>query len=210
MPIELADGVSYCVHEGRIVFLDIVNDRYCAANARSLSAEHSEADLVRLARHGLITGTGALGPSIRPVAASFAKYDAVPWGTGNFAAGWLSALIAQMRATWLLRRRGLYQTLSHLLLHKTNTTSQSVAIEDSYIQVVRAFKAIAPLFDQNRSCLSRSIAMMVILKSKSLAGQLVIGVKLDPFAAHAWVQANDIVLNDTIERIRHYQPIAVF
>jgi hypothetical protein len=35
----------------------------------------------------------------------------------------------------------------------------------------------------------------------------VIGVKLNPFAAHCWLQVGDVVLNDLPERVAAFTPI---
>jgi len=37
----------------------------------------------------------------------------------------------------------------------------------------------------------------------------VFGVKLNPFSAHCWVQAGDIVLNDAIDHVTIHTPILV-
>ncbi|AHE53694.1 hypothetical protein NX02_09870 [Sphingomonas sanxanigenens DSM 19645 = NX02] len=34
-------------------------------------------------------------------------------------------------------------------------------------------------------------------------------MRSDPFAAHAWVQKGDVVLNDTAEQVNLYTPILV-
>lgn len=36
---------------------------------------------------------------------------------------------------------------------------------------------------------------------------LVFGVKLDPFAAHCWVERGDVLLNDRPERVERFAPI---
>lgn len=39
------------------------------------------------------------------------------------------------------------------------------------------------------------------------ASTLVIGVRAEPFAAHSWVQVDQVVLNDTAEEVRRFTPI---
>jgi hypothetical protein len=58
-------------------------------------------------------------------------------------------------------------------------------------------------------CLSDSIALLDLLARRGLAADLVFGVKLNPFAAHCWVQAGDVVLNETVECVRRHTEILV-
>jgi hypothetical protein len=45
-------------------------------------------------------------------------------------------------------------------------------------------------------CLQRSAAAACLLKSYGVSAQMVIGAKLWPFAAHAWVEVDGHVVND--------------
>ncbi len=56
-------------------------------------------------------------------------------------------------------------------------------------------------------CLSRSIALVQRLAQLGCAAHLVMAVRAAPFAAHSWVQVDDIVLNDTPEEVSRYSPI---
>lgn len=47
-----------------------------------------------------------------------------------------------------------------------------------------------------RDCLPRSLALFRFLRRMGLAARHVIGVELDPFAAHAWVEVEGNVVND--------------
>ena len=58
-------------------------------------------------------------------------------------------------------------------------------------------------------CLSRSIALALCLARHHCRANVILGVKLAPFAAHCWAQHGDAVLNDELEEVRRYQPILV-
>ncbi|MDQ2762376.1 MAG: lasso peptide biosynthesis B2 protein, partial [Pseudomonadota bacterium] len=62
---------------------------------------------------------------------------------------------------------------------------------------------------ESRECLSRSLAFRKLALRRGYRPSLVIGVKLDPFAAHCWVQTGGRVDNDTLDRTRLYEPILV-
>lgn len=57
------------------------------------------------------------------------------------------------------------------------------------------------------TCLPDSIALLHFLRSRNMACRLVLGVRLDPFEAHCWVQDHDMILADTHERVACFTPI---
>jgi hypothetical protein len=56
-------------------------------------------------------------------------------------------------------------------------------------------------------CLRRAIAAMMMCRRRGLAAQLVLGVRIDPFGAHAWVQLDERVLVGEFEQVRLFTPI---
>ena len=47
----------------------------------------------------------------------------------------------------------------------------------------------------------------MLRRLRLLSAFLVIGVTASPFGAHAWVQIGDVVLNDSVDRVRRFVPI---
>ncbi len=70
-----------------------------------------------------------------------------------------------------------------------------------------AFEASERLLPSNNKCLRRSLAMATYLADRNVAAKLVIAVKMRPFAAHAWTQVEDVVVNDHIDNVRPFTPI---
>jgi hypothetical protein len=66
------------------------------------------------------------------------------------------------------------------------------------------------LFTARGSCLFDSLALLDFLSRYSTFPQLVIGVQVRPFTAHAWLQSDTVTLNDTPEFVRGYTPIFAF
>ena len=58
-------------------------------------------------------------------------------------------------------------------------------------------------------CLNDSLALIHFLATQGHFPRWVIGVRVQPFGAHSWVQSGDVVLNDLPENVRHYRPILV-
>jgi hypothetical protein len=58
-----------------------------------------------------------------------------------------------------------------------------------------------------RNCLTDSITLLHWLARNGERATLVFGVKLDPFAAHCWVQTDGILLNDHAEHVERFTPV---
>jgi hypothetical protein len=58
-----------------------------------------------------------------------------------------------------------------------------------------------------RRCLFDSLVLSVYLTRQSIPCTISIGVATKPFLAHAWVQIDDCVLNDTAEHVQEFEPI---
>lgn len=56
-------------------------------------------------------------------------------------------------------------------------------------------------------CLQRSAALIAFLRARGLAADWVFGVRLWPFAAHCWVQLDDVCLNDDVDHLKVFTPI---
>lgn len=70
------------------------------------------------------------------------------------------------------------------------------------------FTAVCDLFlTRTDACLSRSLLLTLFLIRRRIPADLVIGVKLGPFAAHAWVEYAGCVVNDHLETVQAYTPI---
>lgn len=76
-------------------------------------------------------------------------------------------------------------------------------------RVISAFEHARLIRTAADRCLPRSIAMALRLARYGYRADVVLGVKLAPFAAHCWVQCGDEVLNDSLEEVQRYVPILV-
>ena len=73
----------------------------------------------------------------------------------------------------------------------------------------RRFLAARPLVPFSANCLLDSLALLRWLGSVGRGALLVFGVKLDPFAAHCWIQSGELLLNDLVENIERFRPVRV-
>ena len=73
-----------------------------------------------------------------------------------------------------------------------------------------AYRRILPFLPFEGLCLQRAWQLRELLASDGLAVDWVFGVRTWPFFAHCWLQHDDRVVADRIERVRAFTPIAVF
>jgi hypothetical protein len=69
------------------------------------------------------------------------------------------------------------------------------------------FNALLPWSPIQGACLLQSAWLIEFLGQANLSADWVFGVRTWPFSAHCWVQAGDVVLNDTVERVAPYRVI---
>jgi hypothetical protein len=53
-------------------------------------------------------------------------------------------------------------------------------------------------------CLQRSAALTLLMRRYGFEAKLVVGTQLFPFLAHAWVEWNGDVVNDSADRVQHF------
>ncbi len=87
--------------------------------------------------------------------------------------------------------------------------AQDIGNLDSLRELVRVFDALRPIFPRPYLCLYDSLALLAFLASYDRFPRWVFGVRMDPFNAHCWVQAGEVVLNETVDEVRSYTPIMV-
>jgi len=75
--------------------------------------------------------------------------------------------------------------------------------------LARRFARARSLVPVPRNCLVDSLALLHWLHARRERALLVFGVKLDPFAAHCWVQTEDLLLNDIAERVERFTPVRI-
>ncbi|RIA46773.1 transglutaminase superfamily protein [Hephaestia caeni] len=115
----------------------------------------------------------------------------------------MKAVWNQTSAKRQLARLTLCDALERLNLEMSEVR---FAEADQCRDLVHAFNWSKRFVSHQDQCLVRGVAMCRMLAQRGGRTHLVIGVAL-PFIAHCWVQAGEIVLSDTIDRVRTYVPI---
>lgn len=73
--------------------------------------------------------------------------------------------------------------------------------------LVAVFERWRLFYPRSYLCLFDSLALIHFLARFHVYPDWVFGVAAEPFEAHCWVQAGNVVLNDTVERVSAFTPI---
>jgi len=68
----------------------------------------------------------------------------------------------------------------------------------------RALNLACVLYFKEVQCLQRSAALVCLLRDLGISATLVIGAQRLPFRAHAWVEVNRCVINDSVSSVELY------
>jgi len=219
MGFELRKGISFCEVSEQLLFLDLVADRYFCLQPHAehafrslLAGEHLD-DAQRTNLSGMLhTGTlieiaGYGQPRAfrihKQASLSLLDMQGTPITFSRVA----SALSAIMGARFSLRWRRLHKILRAIDLGRTAWPRSGPVDLDAIKDAATAFERTSRFLRSHDQCLPRSIALARYLAARGLPADLVLGVRLRPFAAHAWVQSGQWLVNDRIDTIRSYTPI---
>lgn len=215
--LTTAPGVSFGMVDGHPVFLDAAHDRYAA-----LPRDTIEPFLAALGREGRVEpgAPGTVGllasglfvlsetvPALEPV-------SHVPPARG-FAPTQPHLRPADLAKVWWLlaraRREVRTRPFSTLIASAHNARSGSPAMTSApplelLVQRFHQVRAYVPIAS---SCLWDSLALRQWLASRGHGCALVFATRLEPFAAHCWIEADGVVLNDSPERITTFAPVAI-
>lgn len=211
MELHLRQGLSWCLCNGRAVFLDLPRDRYfCLLPERDTLFQ----DWARDDRSGSPEVAAQLADVVQPGPGLRAQTILQP-ATRDLAESQIrapfrdscGAALAQLRARRALRRKPIAALLTRPALQPCDTEAPPgrTALE----RVAAAFRATSGWIEAADQCLPRALAARRICNRHGLDAALVLGVRLVPFAAHAWVQAGDAVVVGDLEQVRLYTPILV-
>src|SRR3569623_2113010 len=215
----LAPGTSFCRVAGRTMFLDVVGDRYFCLSPEGERAFTKLADAAPLDRRDLATlaGLTVAGPLTRSTAPQ--SIEACVAGElpvrslldeelpAPGAIGLALAAASLVHVPLFLRLFGLRRAVYGLRRRKAKSRAGSDT--GSLLAVVAEFARLRYLATESDICLTRSLAVAHRQIGIGARPELVIAVKLQPFAAHAWVQCDGWLVNDRHEFVREFTPILV-
>ncbi|MCY1170493.1 Transglutaminase-like superfamily protein [compost metagenome] len=221
MRFQLREGFYHCFAGQYAIFLDLPANRYFALPSTSTQAFRQLVDrngeafagaeeaLSSLIKHGILLEAKASDRSfaklgIERASRDMSRHNSKSSPFWRFVVALYSELLTSVRLH-LFPLSPMLKSAAACQRRKANRYNDSLDIE----RWVSAFDRTAIILGRTNRCLVRSLAMFRVLRVYGAAPTLVIGVRSDPFSAHAWVQHDDTVLNDDLEQINNYSPILV-
>ncbi|EJU14968.1 hypothetical protein LH128_01002 [Sphingomonas sp. LH128] len=218
--MRVREGLFWCICADRAVFLDIEQDQYFtlphalqgAFQSWAAGGDPGEAALQRLLRCNILaSGPGECDPhplSLVPIRRDYGARtgsSSAPTARGNLLEVARAAL-AQHRAETALRRFPLAQVLADLPKAPSRLASLSRDVVDGQ-RIGAAFATTAQMMRSADKCLPRALAAWRLCVRRGLRPVLAFGVRMDPFAAHCWIQLGDAVVVGDLEQVRLFTPI---
>lgn len=173
--------------------------------------------LERLAARRVLTkdsscGRSATAVSIETPTRSLLDHD-LDWDrpaiTGAHLGRFLLALLK-------CRVRQTQRPLESLAQWVTVRRAQAGSASDNHAdmhRLVHIFRRLRPLISSTRDrCVPDALGLIefLALSGADISGvRWVVGVRARPWGAHCWVQQNEVVVNDTCERVMQYAPILI-
>lgn len=219
MRFNLRPGLSYCLIDGRPIFLDTERDRYFR-----LAEPLEDAFLALLAGANDHAFTQTLfdsailvpGPHITHCDRDMPRpTHSVIELTGGCASAKPAAMLLVLAIVWGTRRRLRKYALGAVLEGVAQEREAVRRLTPLSVDEAQLIEAAAGFARSRRwipfepSCLLDSLALTRYLAKRGIAGRIVFGVTDSPFAAHCWVQVGELVLNDTVGNTMAYMPIRV-
>lgn len=224
MPYRLRDGVSYCPVDGFLIFLDVDEDRYFRLSHRleRVFLDYMKSDTCSPHEVGELVHRNILVPSatddealplsevISKPTLSLVEQRPHPYPFAPLTQ--LEVFATVCSTQWQLRRQRLSQILANMAAYRQRKAARSSLSSGEskrvrFEQNASAFRHARRYVPIETSCLLDSISLVRFLARRGLLSDLVFGVTHNPFAAHCWVQAEGLILNDTVGNVAAHTPI---
>jgi hypothetical protein len=219
--------VHCCRRGDAFVFLDLKQDDYTLIVGDAAAAlceittqpragasgpQHAQS-LHELVRGGLLTPDSASGRMITATRSDIALQQlldadsTLPVGVTishvcNFIAACTTAAIR-------LRWSRIENTISAVSRRKAVRSSRHPMDLDRARHLAGIFQRLRRLFPANYLCLFDSLALLEFLARYDVFPTWVFGVRLEPWAAHCWLQHEEFTFNECVEEVSRYTPIMV-
>lgn len=216
---SLAPTAYSCKFRHSVILLDVAGDRYLRLAGVQFdlyreialgtsSGSRSSCFAARLISEGIIS-EGAYG---RPLITSdheqteHSSEGINLLGRDPIKVAEVGRFIRSLNTARRLRRQAHLRTQIELAVR---WKSESAPVMPATIAATAAkFQSIAPFFfSTHNACLLRSLALLNYLFRSGVSADWVFGVRDTPFAAHCWIEAGPIVLNDEPDHVASYRRI---
>jgi len=220
MAYRLRENLFWCSCGERVVLLDLAADRYFCLPpvatpafrrlSEGLEAGEDELPSLRgLIERGLIVEGAAKRASPQDVALPEPVGDILMASARPPLRAAVRAASFEAWAAWQLRRRPLLSVAKRMEEKGRQAAHRPASNQEGLREIVLGFERTTLVFARSGRCLARAVAAHAVCCAKGIRPRVVLGVRMDPFRAHAWVQLEDRVLVGEFEQVRLFTRIAV-
>ncbi len=219
MNLRLRDNLFYCFCGGRAIFLDAETNRYWALPskveavfrkvANGEAVEDGERQFLDALLHDgiLLTSESRQQSWASVIPPPTCDLPRVTIEKPSF---WLigKVLRARWRARGIVNRHDIGSICRIIEQSPRNSSKVVVGPRDNELQRLRsAFEISDRLMSVRDQCLPRSLAMHVLSKQLGANSTTVLGVRINPFEAHCWVESDGAVITGDLEQAMLFTPI---
>ena len=211
--LQLHPGISFALVGDQAIFLDLRHDRYVALDetaADAFAALRSDCGCSGEAAKALLeTGLFERPPmaaKIVPAVITTPDRDLPDYGGRPALPDVLHVWALSISYRRAVRRQPIRTVIAKQRRLHADRTQRAGTATPALVQRFLRARALVPV---KPVCLQDSLALRDWLAAHGAPSSLVLGVRLDPFAAHCWVQHGETVLNDAADRVAAYTPILV-
>ena len=105
--------------------------------------------------------------------------------------------------------RGFAETLRRVEARSATTFSPRDADDTVVARLDYVVAVAAALYPGRALCLERSLVLYQRLRRAGARAEFRLGVQAAPFAAHAWIERHGAPLNDVLEHVEQFTPVAL-
>lgn len=216
--LRIRDQLYHCRSGDRTIFLDIGADRYFCLppeldqlflRFQETHPGKDEQDFEPLIKNAVLVPSSQSPTRIESLVPPRPTLNAIKrYGNGLSLTLTSKAVGYQLLARHKLNRTVLSEILNSMAARsRANRLREEPASIGQIWRIVAAFDRSGIILGIADQCLIRSLSMLMMLHRVGAAPYLVFGVRTNPFSAHCWIQEGDVVLNDSPEHARLFEPI---
>ena len=214
-----AADITFCIADGRTIFMDIAHDRYFClpiATEQAFLADREDqplgtndrARLERLVPQGLLEQAGSEVGRWFPRDIRTPESDFRDWPRPARRISDAIQIFRMETSVDRQRRRGsLKDSLDEIEQINAGIGDTAADRRAESLSVGWASDWLGWLRTSEDRCLSRSLAAARVLLQRGIDISLFFGVSGRPFKAHCWVQCDEVVLTDRLENVTPFTPI---
>jgi Transglutaminase-like superfamily len=101
-----------------------------------------------------------------------------------------------------------YQRIVRRAARRNSAPADAADTERAQTTLHAVLQATRWYYRSRLDCLPKALTLYTLLRDQAIAADLCLGVKRFPFAGHAWVEVNGLVIDNKPKQVRRYTLIA--